>query len=186
MTEAKRKSGGRRSGGRAFDLFDSQMPVRRYKLLLQSLLQRRRRGIGQAIADATGTNPSFVSQITSPAYDVPLPVQHLRTIMDTAGFSSNEEWMLIEAYLQAHPERADELLDRSRPHSDSRTIEITVPVLSSERAQRHLEAAIERMAAEFAANALLLERELSREHATGETEDAKSEDSADDTMAGAA
>ena len=164
MTATKRTTGARRSG-RAFDLFDSQMPVRRYKLLLQGLLQRRRRGIGQAIADATGTNPSFVSQMTSPAYDVPLPVQHLRTIIDTAGFTSDEERTLIEAYLQAHPERADELLDRGHGRSDSRTIAITVPVLSSERAQRHLEAAIQRMATEFAANAILLERELNSDDA---------------------
>jgi hypothetical protein len=159
MTRVKRTTGGRRSG-RTFDLFDNQMPVRRYKLLLQSLLQRRQRGIGQAIADATGTNPSFVSQITSPAYDVPLPVQHLHTIIDTAGFSSDEERTVIEAYLQAHPERTDELLDRGHSRSDSRTIEIIVPILSSERAQRHFEAAIQRVVAEFAAYAVLHEREI--------------------------
>ena len=158
-----------RARGRDFDLFDDQMPIRRYKLLLQSLLQRRGRGIGQAIADATGTNRSFVSQMTSPAYDVPLPAQHVRTIIDAAGFSPDEEWMLLEAYVQAHPERANELLYRGRGPADTRRIEITVPVLASERAQRRLETAIERVATELAANAVLLEQELAGEASTTST-----------------
>ncbi len=149
-----------RGRGRDFDLFDDQMPIRRYKLLLRSLLQRRGRGIGQAIADATGTNRSFVSQMTSPAYDVPVPAQHVHTIIDAAGFTPDEEWILLEAYVQAHPERAKELLYRGRGPADTRRIEITIPVLSSERAQRRLETAIERVATELAANAVLLEQEL--------------------------
>lgn len=154
-----------RGGGREFDLFDSQMPVRRYKLLLQSLLQRRGRGIGQAIAAATGTNRSFVSQMTSPAYTTPLPAQHIRAIIETAGFSHDEEWMLIEAYLQAHPERAADLLERGRGGRETRSLTIEVPVLASERTQRRLEAAIERIAAELAAGFLVMQRELAGDEA---------------------
>lgn len=161
-TDAPQDQTAPRRGARSFDLFDDQMPIRRYKLLLQSLLQRRGRGIGQTLADATGTNRSFVSQMTSPAYDVPLPTQHVRTIIDAAGFTAEEEWVFLEAYVQAHPERAVELFTRARRPGDTRKLVITVPVLASEQAQRRLEAMIERLAAELAATAVLLEQDLAR------------------------
>lgn len=53
------------------------MPVRRYKLLLQTFLRRHGAGKRQAIADALGNPCSFVTQIMSQAYYLAIPAQHV-------------------------------------------------------------------------------------------------------------
>lgn len=144
--------------GRTFDLFDSGlMPVRRYKILLQTFLQRRGPGVRQAIADAIGTNRSFVSQMTSPAYDVPVPARHVRTITEIVKLTAEEERVFVEAYLEAHPDRAAEVLRETLWRRGSRELTISLPVLASERAQRRLESLIEKLAAELAASFVEME-----------------------------
>jgi hypothetical protein len=145
---------------RDFELYDEQMPVRRYKLLLQALLKRRGSGIRQAIAETLGNTRGFVTQITSPAYPLALPAQHVRTIIDMAQMSPNEERMFLDAYLQAHPDRASEVLGRSVDGGSSRTISIRIPLLSSPVAQQRLEALIERFARDVAATMAEAESEL--------------------------
>ena len=46
-----------------------------------SVLEPRPSGTRQRLADALGKNRSFVTQITSPAYDTPIPARHLSTIV---------------------------------------------------------------------------------------------------------
>jgi hypothetical protein len=161
--------------GRAFDLFDSSlMPVRRYKILLQTFLQRRGPGVRQAIADAIGTNRSFVSQMTSPAYDVPVPARHVRTISEIVKLTAEEERIFVEAYLEAHPDRAAEVLRETLWRRGSRELTISLPLLASTRAQRRLESLIERLAAELAASFVEME-----DGATGgRSGDAHAEDAA--------
>jgi len=146
------------SSARAFELYDDRMPVRRYKLLLQAFLKRRGPGTRQAIAEALGNTRSFITQITSPAYDMAIPPQHVRTIIRLAALPPEEERTFLDAYLTAHPERATELLGRG----DGRTITITLPHLASPAAQARLEALIERFARETAA--LMLEQQAELLH----------------------
>jgi hypothetical protein len=148
------------SSNRDFELFDSLMPVRRYKLLLQVFLKRRGSGSRQAIAEALGNTRSFVTQITSPAYDLAIPAQHVRTIIKLAGLTPNEERTFLDAYLEAHPERASEVMGGAQDVRVS-TLTITVPQLSSPAAQRRLGALLERIARDVAATIVETESELS-------------------------
>jgi hypothetical protein len=152
----KRSSTATPGSARDFELYDERMPVRRYKLLLQAFLKRRGPGTRQAIAEALGNTRSFVTQITSPAYDMAIPPQHLRTIIRLAALQPEEERTFLDAYLAAHPDRAMELLGRG----DGRTLTLTLPVLSSPAAQHRLETLIARFARDTAAAMLENEAEL--------------------------
>ena len=145
---------------REFELYDELMPVRRYKLLLQALLKRRGSGSRQAIAEALGNTRSFITQITSPAYDLAIPPQHVRTIIDHARMTPNEERMFLDAYIEAHPERASEVLGRTSGGRRSRTITLRIPLLASVAAQHRLEGLIERFAKDLASAMVENEAEL--------------------------
>jgi hypothetical protein len=129
--------------GREFELFDDLMPIRRYKLLLQTFLKRRGSGARQAIAEALGHTRSFVTQITSPAYDVAIPGGQVRAILRLADLTPEEERIFLEAYVFAHPERAAEVYAES-----DRTLRIALPDLGDPAAQHRLEALIQRLAAD--------------------------------------
>ena len=147
VREARRA---RETGPREFELFDDLMPVRRYKLLLQTFLKRRGSGSRQVIAEALGNTRSFVTQITSPAYDLAIPAQHVLRIVELARLDPDERRMFLDAYIEAHPERGPEILGPSTSEG-GRTIVIEVPALSNATAQRHLEQAIRRVADEIVA-----------------------------------
>jgi hypothetical protein len=169
MSKSPSTTSGQSHSARDFELYDDQMPVRRYKLLLQALLKRRGSGIRQAIAEALGNTRGFVTQITSPAYPLALPAQHVRTIIDMAQMSPNEERMFLDAYLQAHPDRASDILGRSVDSGRSRTISIRIPLLSNAVAQQRLEALIERFARDIAATMVEIEVEAGPAAAGRET-----------------
>jgi len=82
---------------------DREDPIAAYKRLLKAYLDRRPSGTRQRIAQALGTHKSFVSQIANPAYRVPLPAQHVPTILKICHFSPEEERAFLEAYRRAHP-----------------------------------------------------------------------------------
>jgi hypothetical protein len=138
----------RESSGHGFELFDDLMPIRRYKLLLQTFLKRRGTGSRQAIAEALGNTRSFVTQITSPAYDLAIPAGQVMRIVELAGLTADERRVFLDAYLEAHPERAAKVLGAA---PGGRSLSIPLPTLRSEAAQRRLEQVIERTAAEIAA-----------------------------------
>lgn len=140
----------RETGPREFELFDDLMPVRRYKLLLQTFLKRRGSGSRQVIAEALGNTRSFVTQITSPAYDLAIPAQHVLRIVELARLDPDERRMFLDAYIEAHPERGPEILGPAAAEG-GRILQIEVPALSNAAAQRHLEQAIRRVAEEIAA-----------------------------------
>ena len=54
------------------------------------VLDRRPSGTRQRLADALGKNRSFVSQITNPAYQTPIPAQHFDPIFEICHFSAQE------------------------------------------------------------------------------------------------
>lgn len=77
--------------------------VAAYKTLLRDYLARRPSGARQRIAKVMGTHKSFVSQVTNPSYRVPLPAQHVQTIIDVCHFSPEERSAFLAAYRRAHP-----------------------------------------------------------------------------------
>ncbi len=117
------------------------MPVRRYKLLLQTFLKRRGPGARQAIAEGLGHTRSFVTQITSPAYDMAIPAAQARAIVRIAELTPEEERVFLEAYLAAHPERAPDLY--AQTHGG---LAIAVPDLQDPAAQARMEALIRKLA----------------------------------------
>jgi hypothetical protein len=79
--------------------------VSTYKTLLRDLLDRRPSGTRQRLADAIGKNRSFITQITNPAYSVPVPAQHLPLILEICHITGAERDAFLNAYHAAHPRR---------------------------------------------------------------------------------
>jgi hypothetical protein len=79
--------------------------VAEYKAILQRVLEARPSGTRQRIATALAKNRSFVTQITSPAYDTPIPARHVDLIMEICHFSPHEREAFLAAYARAHPSR---------------------------------------------------------------------------------
>ena len=57
-----------------------------YKAVLKRVLDTRPSGTRHRLAIALGKNRSFISQIASPVYTVPIPVQHIETIFEMRDF----------------------------------------------------------------------------------------------------
>ena len=89
----------------AQDKAPEEDPVTAYKTLLRDMIDLRPSGTRQRIALALGKNKSFVSQITNPAYGVPVPAKHLTTIFELCHFSPEERRHFLQAYQRAHPGR---------------------------------------------------------------------------------
>ncbi len=58
----------------------------------------------QRLAEAIGKNRSFVSQISNPAYEVPIPARHVGLIFEICLFSPQQRAAFLKAYSRAHPE----------------------------------------------------------------------------------
>jgi hypothetical protein len=101
--------------------------VAAYKRLLQEYLDRRPSGMRLQIARAMGKHRSFVSQITNPAYSIPIPARHLETIFRICHFSPAERKSFLAAYAEAHPNQQAEKGAAPRKVAGSRKIEIELP-----------------------------------------------------------
>ncbi len=106
-------------------------PVAAYKVLLREMIDRRPSGTRLKIAQALGKHKSFVSQITNPAYSVPVPARHLTTIFDLCHSSPDERRVFLKAYRKAHPGRHLRAVDESS--EDTVTLSIDVPALKDPR-----------------------------------------------------
>ena len=120
--------------------------VAEYKIILRKVLDNRPSGTRLKLAAALGKNRSFVSQITNPAYLVPIPAKHVAVIFDVCHPSSAERAAFLDAYGRAHPGR------RRAPHREARTrvITVTVPELGDDKKNRALEQLIVDLAAQLA------------------------------------
>lgn len=114
--------------------------VRRYKTILQRVLDSRPSGTRQRLAAALGTNRSFVSQISSSSYKVAIPAHHVETILEICHFSPADRDAFLAAYDEAHPSQ------RQESGSGFRTIEFTVPDLGNVRSNRLVDEALRDMA----------------------------------------
>ncbi|QPF89279.1 hypothetical protein [Bradyrhizobium commune] len=117
--------------------------VAEYKVILRRVLDNRPSGTRLKLAAALGKNRSFISQITNPAYLVPIPAKHVAVIFEICHLSSAERSAFLDAYGRAHPGRL------RAPHREARTriISVTVPELGDDKKNR----ALEQLIADFAA-----------------------------------
>ena len=83
--------------------------VARYKELLRDYIDRRPSGLRGKLALALGKHKSFISQITNPAYAVPIPAGDLATIFALCHLAPEEREAFMRLYRAAHPERARRL-----------------------------------------------------------------------------
>ena len=120
---------------------DRAAGVTAYKGVLKRVVDNRPSGTRHRLALALGKNRSFISQITSPAYSVPIPPGHLETIFEICHFTPTEKSEFLAAYAQAHKHRPG--LGRKR--SGSRRLTLTVPDLGDSRRNRLLAEALEAM-----------------------------------------
>ena len=87
-----------------------------------------------------------MSQITNPAYSVPIPARHVTAILELCHFSAEERRAFLEAYVQAHPSRRQALKPAPRggaPH----VLHIPVPTFEDQELQREVEDLIRAFAA---------------------------------------
>src|SRR6187431_1959143 len=110
--------------------------VAEYKTILQRVLEARPSGTRQRIATALAKNRSFVTQITSPSYDTPIPARHVDLIMEICHFSATEREAFLRAYARAHPSR------HAPPRTEPRTRAhvVYLPDLGSDERNRRLDA----------------------------------------------
>jgi hypothetical protein len=113
-------------------------PVAEYKAILKNVLDNRPSGTRQRLASALGKNRSFISQIASPSYSVPIPAQHLEAIFHVCHFSADEQRTFMKAYHQAHPNRRQRMSAVPR----TRTLSVTVPDLGNKRRNDAIDDAI--------------------------------------------
>jgi hypothetical protein len=114
-----------------------------YKTILRQVLDNRPSGTRLKLAAALGKNRSFISQITNPAYLVPIPAKHVAIIFEVCHLSATERAAFLKAYGRAHPGRL------RAPHREAhtRTITLTVPDLGDDKKNR----ALEQLVVDFAA-----------------------------------
>ena len=113
--------------------------VTAYKAVLQAVLDKRPSGTRQRLATALGKNRSFISQISNPAYSVPIPARHLDAIFEICHFSVDERQTFLEAYERAHPRRL-KLVKDAPP---TRELSVKLPDLGDEARNRELERIVE-------------------------------------------
>src|SRR3984893_18682640 len=68
----------------------SQELIAAYKAILRDLLEKRTCGMRHRLAEALGKNRSFITQIANPAYQTPIPAQHVHAIIQVCHFSVQE------------------------------------------------------------------------------------------------
>ncbi|MEO1091567.1 MAG: hypothetical protein AAFX81_13105 [Pseudomonadota bacterium] len=124
-------------------------PVRRYKTALRDLIDRRPSGLRGRLARTLGKHKSFVSQITSPNYAVPVPATDLATIFAVCHFSAEEKAEFLALYDLAHPSRGRRQPQHRRTPNELR---IALPTFRDETVAREVESLV----LEFAARVIRL------------------------------
>jgi hypothetical protein len=128
------------------DPVDSQELIAAYKAILRDVLDKRPSGMRQRLAEALGKNRSFITQIANPAYQTPIPAQHVHPIIQICHFSTQEKDRFLEAYHRAHPRRLLLLKDRER----SRRLTLMLPDLGSEKKNQKIDTLLSEFAEKVA------------------------------------
>lgn len=109
--------------------------VAAYKRIFKDVLDSRPSGLRIRLAHAMGKNRSFVSQISNPAYPVPIPAQHLSTIFDVCHFPPQAKAAFLRAYARAHPRR----IGRLAQGSHDRVLTLHLPDLGNAKKNAQLD-----------------------------------------------
>lgn len=117
-----------------------------YKAILRDILDRRPSGMRQRLAEAIGKNRSFITQIANPAYQTPIPAQHVRAIIEVCHFSAQERERFLAAWHRAHPRRLLLVKERDR----SRRLTLTLPDLGSNARNERLDTLVSEFAEKIA------------------------------------
>ena len=126
----------------ALDQAGEASAVAEYKRIFKEVLDSRPSGMRIRLAHAMGKNRSFVSQISNPAYPVPVPVQHLNTIFEVCHFPPAAKQAFLRAYARAHPRRLGQLAKTPR----DRTLTLHLPDLGSARRNGKVDALLQEFA----------------------------------------
>jgi hypothetical protein len=124
---------------------NSQELIAAYKAILRDILDRRPSGMRQRLAEALGKNRSFITQIANPAYQTPIPAQHVHPIIQVCHFSGPEKDRFLVAYQRAHPRRLLLLKERER----NRRLTLMLPDLGEQK-NRKLDALLSEFAEKVA------------------------------------
>lgn len=119
---------------------DRGAAIAAYKAVLKRVVDNRPSGTRHRLAIALGKNRSFISQITNPAYAVPVPAGHVDTILERCHFTAAERAEFYAAYFVAHPRSVGPGATAAAP--GTRTLVLTVPDRGDARANRRLDDAI--------------------------------------------
>jgi hypothetical protein len=109
--------------------------VAEYKRVLQQVLENRPSGTRRRLAEALGKNRSFISQITSPTYSVPIPARHIESIFEICHFLATEKTRFLAAYGRAHPNR----VPNPRGEPRGRELVLRLPDLHNAKKNRQLD-----------------------------------------------
>ena len=121
--------------------------VAAYKVILKDYIDRRPSGMRLKLATALGKHKSFISQITGPAYAMPIPVRHLATIFEICHFSPTERKTFLAAYAAAHPNARHQARGIAEPAAKgNRTLTIEVPALGDAAKQKEAEELVRQFA----------------------------------------
>jgi hypothetical protein len=126
----------------ALDEAEEVSAVAEYKRIFKEVLDSRPSGMRIRLAHAMGKNRSFVSQISNPAYPVPVPVQHLNTIFEVCHFPPAAKQAFLRAYARAHPRRLGQLAKAPR----DRAVTLHVPDLGSPKRNGKVDALLQEFA----------------------------------------
>jgi hypothetical protein len=116
--------------------------VESYKTILRNVLDQRPSGTRQRLATALGKNRSFVTQISNPAYSVPIPAPHLEIIFEICRFSPVDKSAFLDAFTRAHPNRHIEV----RSGSSLRSLRLEVFDFGNAEKNREFDELVREMA----------------------------------------
>jgi hypothetical protein len=127
----------------ARDLVQGAAAVAEYKAILRDVLDKRPSGTRQRLSAVLGKNRSFVTQITNPAYPIPIPAQHLDLIFEVCHLSPAERAAFVDAYGRAHPGK----LSLVEPASGMRSLVVHVPDYADAKRNRAVDALVQDLVA---------------------------------------
>jgi hypothetical protein len=116
--------------------------VAEYKRILSEALDLLPSGTRKRLAAALGKNRSFISQISNPAYSVPIPARHVDALLDLSHLPPDRRAAFLAAYHRAHPHWRHHEFESPR----LREVTVLLPDLGDSASNRELETLVRALA----------------------------------------
>jgi hypothetical protein len=116
--------------------------VAEYKRILSEVLDVLPSGTRKRLAAALGKNRSFITQISNPAYSVPIPARHVDAVLDLCHFPPDKRQAFLDAYHRAHPRWHHSGFEPPR----LRQVSVLLPDLGDAASNRELEGLVRALA----------------------------------------